>query len=75
MVCKAFYASEYIQDCNISKLGEGCEKCVPLFNSSWKSVLLVILIIAIVLIVLGLLIPYAQIENNKNGRHKETTNT
>ena len=34
MVCQILYASEYIQGCNISKFGEGCEKCVPLFKSS-----------------------------------------
>jgi hypothetical protein len=30
MVCKIFYSSEYIKDCDISKFGEGCEQCVPL---------------------------------------------
>jgi hypothetical protein len=35
MVCALGYVSEYVQGCDISKLGEGCEKCVQLFKSEW----------------------------------------
>lgn len=34
MVCKLFYSSEYLKDCDISQFGEGCESCVPVFQSS-----------------------------------------
>ena len=65
MTCDALggYTSEYIQGCDITKWGEGCEKCVPLFNSSWMTVLLSILVIVVVLFILSLLISI-----QKNGR-------
>jgi len=66
MVCKLFYVSEYINGCNISQFGEGCEKCVPLFKSSLMISIIVLGICALALwfIIKYIIKPY-QIENKK----------
>jgi len=62
MVCKLFYVSEYIQGCDISKFGEGCEKCVPLFKSSWMTP---IILIEVICCIIGLAIILSKF--NKGG--------
>lgn len=49
MVCKILYVSEYIKNCDISKFGEGCEQCLPLFKSSWIVIIGVVILCIIIL--------------------------
>ena len=56
MVCKLFYSSEYINGCNISKFGEGCEKCIPLFKSEFMFAIFIVGICALILFILTLFI-------------------
>ena len=52
MTCQIGYASEYIKGCDISKFGEGCESCVPLFKSSLIIPIIAVLFCTIVLTIL-----------------------
>ena len=52
MTCKLGYSSEYINGCDISKFGEGCERCVNLFYP-WSGV---IFLISGIVIFLGIII-------------------
>lgn len=58
MVCKIFYASEYIQDCDISKFGEGCEQCVSLFRSSWTNPIIIVLFCALAIFIISIIIKH-----------------
>jgi hypothetical protein len=55
MTCSVLYASEYISGCDISKYGEGCEKCVPLFKSD---LILPICITGGIVIILSIILLY-----------------
>ena len=55
MVCSVLmgYVSEYIQGCDIAQFGEGCEKCVKVFESSWSNTIIILLVIVILCFILA----------------------
>jgi len=57
MTCAIGYASEYIDDCDISKFGEGCETCVPLFKSNF---MIPIIVVAACTLILFIIIKYME---------------
>jgi formate-dependent nitrite reductase membrane component NrfD len=63
MTCGTFYASEYIANCDISKFGEGCEKCVPIFESN---LMLPIWIIMGIVAFLGIIILITRMREEKH---------
>ena len=66
MTCQIGYASNYIEGCDISKFGEGCEACVPLFKSN---LMIPIIAVAACTLILFLLIKYT--ENNIKCQNKK----
>lgn len=44
MTCKLGYISEYIEGCDICKYGEGCERCINIFQTTnpfvWTGIIL-----------------------------------
>jgi len=64
MTCRIFYSSEYIKVCDISKFGEGCEKCIPIFKSDWMLPIIIIGVICIMFLLVHLL---TKVSQNKIG--------
>ena len=68
MVCKILYSPEYIKGCDISKFGEGCEQCIPIFQSSLMLPILTVLICAIILTIITIILYYfhSNLEDSSN---------
>jgi len=67
MTCKVFYESYYPANCDISKWGEGCEKCISIFNFNSYGMGMIILL-AVITLFLFVIIYLFKKEGEKIGR-------